>query len=120
HRSTHYSPTTQASTNYEVPTKYDNVLSIMFKYLQDLKPVYLKCSREIQVGSSAKAGILLLATVSILASLFSLPVCAQQTSASTPVVVQPGAPGKPTKTLPPTTRATLPPVSPSDVKFMQG
>jgi|KBSMisStandDraft_5_1062788.scaffolds.fasta_scaffold47727_2 uncharacterized protein (DUF305 family) len=36
------------------------------------------------------------------------------------VVVQPGAPGKPTRTLPPSTRATLPPGSPKDVQFMQG
>jgi uncharacterized protein (DUF305 family) len=36
------------------------------------------------------------------------------------VVVQPGAPGKPTRTLPPSTRATLPPTSPKDVEFMQG
>ena len=38
----------------------------------------------------------------------------------TPVVVQPGAPGKPTRKLPPATRAKLPPVSPKDVEFMQG
>ena len=49
--------------------------------------------------------------------LFLLPVCAQQ---PTPVVVQPGAPGQPTKTLPASTRATLPPISPAEVKFMQG
>ena len=55
-----------------------------------------------------------------LASLFSLRVCAQQTAPATPVVVQPGAPGKPTRTLPSTTRATLPPASPADVQFMQG
>jgi uncharacterized protein (DUF305 family) len=45
---------------------------------------------------------------------------AQQTSQTAPVVVQPGAPGKPTKTLPPSTRATLPPKSQADVEFMQG
>jgi len=49
--------------------------------------------------------------------LFWLPVCAQQ---PTPVVVQPGAPGQPTRTLPPSTRATLLPTSPADVNFMQG
>jgi len=38
----------------------------------------------------------------------------------TPVVVQPGAPGQPTRNLPPSTRATLPPRSPADVQFMQG
>jgi len=45
---------------------------------------------------------------------------AQQTNQTAPVVVQPGAPGKPSKTLPPTTRATLPPRSRADVEFMQG
>ena len=54
------------------------------------------------------------------ASLFflSLSVSAQQRK--TPVVVQPGAPGQPTKRLPSSTRATLPPASPADVQFMQG
>src|SRR6202008_3839027 len=55
-----------------------------------------------------------------LASLYSFHVYAQQTAPTTPVVVQPGAPGKPTRTLPSTTRATLPPTSPADVQFMQG
>jgi uncharacterized protein (DUF305 family) len=57
---------------------------------------------------------------SMLAGLFQLPVCAQQVQTATPVVVQPGAPGQPTRTLPPSTRATLPPRSPADVRFMQG
>ena len=57
---------------------------------------------------------------STLAGLFSLPVCAQQADPATPVVVQPGAPGQPTRTLPPSTRATLPPSSPANVQFMQG
>ncbi len=56
-----------------------------------------------------------------LACLLSLPICAQQAdSKASPVVVQPGAPGRPTRTLPPSTRATLPPRSPKDVEFMQG
>ena len=50
-----------------------------------------------------------------LACLLLVPAAAQE-----PVVVQPGAPGQPTKTLPATTRPTLPPVSPADVQFMQG
>ena len=45
---------------------------------------------------------------------------AQQNESSKPVVVQPGAPGKPSKTLPPSTKATLPPLSQADVEFMQG
>ena len=47
-------------------------------------------------------------------------VFAQSSGASKPTVVQPGAPGKPTKTLPSNTRAKLPPVSAADVEFMQG
>jgi len=47
-------------------------------------------------------------------------VCAQQSDRTAPVIVQPGAPGQPTRTLPATTRATLPPRSPADVQFMQG
>ena len=54
-----------------------------------------------------------------LACLFPLSVFAQQSEAKAPVVVQPGAPGRPTRTLPSSTRATLPPHSPADVQFMQ-
>lgn len=54
-------------------------------------------------------------------SLLALPVCGQQSDSETlPAVVQPGAPGQPTKILPPTTRAKLPPRSPKDAEFMQG
>ena len=61
-----------------------------------------------------------LIAATILVSLFSLTVSAQQANPSTPVLVQPGAPGQPTRTLPPSTRATLPPRSAADVRFMQG
>src|SRR5687767_14152965 len=56
-----------------------------------------------------------------LTCLLSPTVCAQQADSNAPpVVVQPGAPGQPTRILPPSTRATLPPLSPKDVEFMQG
>src|SRR5262249_8226149 len=45
---------------------------------------------------------------------------AQQAGSAKPVVVQPGAPGEPTKRLPGDTRATLPPRSKADVEFIQG
>jgi len=45
---------------------------------------------------------------------------AQQSDPAKPVVVQPGAPGAPSKTLPSSTRASLPARSPADVAFMQG
>jgi uncharacterized protein (DUF305 family) len=51
----------------------------------------------------------------ILNCLFALLVFGQQ-----PVIVQPGAPGQPTKVLPANTTAKLPPLSPKDVEFMQG
>jgi uncharacterized protein (DUF305 family) len=53
--------------------------------------------------------------------LFPLTVYAQQTTGpSAPVIVQPGAPGQPTRTLPSNTTGTLPPASPKDIEFMQG
>src|SRR5262245_52790395 len=55
-----------------------------------------------------------------LVCFLSLSVCAQSPEPSAPVVVQPGAPGQPTKSLPSSSRATLPPPSPKDVEFMQG
>src|SRR5262245_1882627 len=61
-----------------------------------------------------------LLSASTLACSLVLSVNAQAQIEQTPVVVQPGAPGQPTKTLPPSTRATLPPASPKDVEFMQG
>jgi uncharacterized protein (DUF305 family) len=44
----------------------------------------------------------------------------KEAPAATSVVVQPGAPGEPSKTLPPSTRPTVPPLSQADVAFMQG
>jgi uncharacterized protein (DUF305 family) len=55
----------------------------------------------------------------IIALLLAISVCTQAQS-SNPVVVQPGAPGQPTRTLPSSTRANLPPLSAKDVEFMQG
>jgi uncharacterized protein (DUF305 family) len=53
-------------------------------------------------------------------NFFSSPARAQQKDSPAPAVVQPGAPGKPSKTLPPSTKAALPPRSQADVEFMQG
>jgi uncharacterized protein (DUF305 family) len=61
-----------------------------------------------------------LLAASVSAVFFSPAARAQQTDPAKPVVVQPGAPGAPSKTLPSSTRAILPPRSPADVEFMQG
>ena len=71
----------------------------------------------ISVASSRSA---LIAAVALTCFL-SPPVYAQKSNSNPPpVVVQPGAPGQPTRTLPLSTRATLPPRSPKDAEFMQG
>lgn len=52
--------------------------------------------------------------------LLPLPIFAQQSETNQPNIVQPGAPGQATRVLPSSTRATLPPIAPKDVEFMQG
>jgi uncharacterized protein (DUF305 family) len=69
-------------------------------------------------GSVMLCGMLL--AVSAPTDFFCSSARPQQTDPVTPVVVQPGAPGKPSRTLPSSTRATLPPRSQADVEFMQG
>ena len=73
--------------------------------------------RSVTSLAASRSGLM---AAALLICFVALPVCAQQTdSQSQPVVVQPGAPGQPTRQLPPSTRATLPPRSPKDVEFMQ-
>jgi uncharacterized protein (DUF305 family) len=50
----------------------------------------------------------------------SLCSVARTQQAPPPVVVQPGAPGQPSRKLPASTTAKLPPLSQKDVEFMQG
>jgi uncharacterized protein (DUF305 family) len=54
-----------------------------------------------------------------LACLLSVSISAQQAEPKAPVVVQPGAPGQPTTTLPSSTRPTLQIASAADLQFMQ-
>src|SRR5437899_294058 len=73
----------------------------------------MPASIKVSQGAFLAAGALL--------CFLALSVAAQQPDPQgPPVVVQPGAPGQPTRTLPPSTRAALPPRSPKDVEFMQG
>jgi len=75
-----------------------------------MSPTYQTASPKILTVLRARR--LLVACGFILASVSYL--AAQQ-----PVVVQPGAPGQPTRSLPADTKAKLPPASPKDVEFMQ-
>src|SRR6266851_1861219 len=90
-----------------------------------MKSFYFEGQRKLQSVMRGGAWRRGLVAASTLACLFSLTVSAQQAEQQpadrgTPVVVQPGAPGQPTRTLPPSTKATLPPSSAKDVEFMQG
>jgi uncharacterized protein (DUF305 family) len=76
--------------------------------------------RERELGSARRVVTRVFLAASISAVFFSPAGRAQQTDPAKPVVVQPGAPGAPSKTLPWSTRAILPPRSPADVEFMQG
>src|SRR5271157_3519378 len=74
--------------------------------------------RKIRPQSAADAAALL-----VIVFAAGAPACFAATSQQVdppPVIVQPGAPGQPTKTLPASTRPTLPPLSQADVDFMQG
>ena len=61
-----------------------------------------------------------LLAISVCAMVFASVARAQKPDPEQPVVVQPGAPGMPSKTLPSSTHAVLPPRSAADVEFMQG
>jgi uncharacterized protein (DUF305 family) len=80
---------------------------------------YSRCRLRIVGDTTATFGFAIAACVAVALSLASLG-SAKQGRPKEPVIVQPGAPGKPTKTLPSNTRATLPPRSRADVEFMQG
>jgi uncharacterized protein (DUF305 family) len=83
----------------------------------------LNCSRLRRTrGTECGLSPLALAGVLTAASFLLCPLARAQKSNSSPapVIVQPGAPGQPTKVLPSSTHATLPPVAPADVEFMQG
>src|SRR6266498_3140438 len=92
----------------------------MLDHSTSIKTFHAKSKRKLRSVMKVSAWRSWLMAGSTLVGLFSLPVCAQQADPATPVVVQPGAPGQPTRTLPPSTRVTLPPRSPADVRFMQG
>jgi uncharacterized protein (DUF305 family) len=56
----------------------------------------------------------------LILTAFSSAAYAQKTDPPKAVIVQPGAPGKPSVKLPSSTKGKLPPKSPADVEFMQG
>lgn len=82
-----------------------------------------KLRPESATGVVALLGVLLAGTAS--PGLFPVPALGQQpdsapTPVRAPVLVQPGAPGEPSRTLPLSTRPSLPQLAEMDVEFMQG
>lgn len=70
---------------------------------------------------SSKPNFNIVGFLTICVCLLTIPVRAQQADSNvSPVIVQPGAPGQPSKILPSTTRAMMPKISLKDVEFMQG
>jgi uncharacterized protein (DUF305 family) len=61
-----------------------------------------------------------LVAAGLCAAVFAPAVRGEQADPAKSVVVQPGAPGTPSKTLPSSTHASLPPRSAADVEFMHG
>jgi uncharacterized protein (DUF305 family) len=79
-------------------------------------PVLKAVIQESWRAADACVNGLVLAVVLCFAPTAAFP----QRASGVPAVVQPGAPGQPTKTLPADTHASLPPISRADVDFMQG
>jgi uncharacterized protein (DUF305 family) len=84
------------------------------------RQVCFRCASRPNPGSTRRVVVWALAVFSVCSGFRSPIVQAQQAAPEKPAVVQPGAPGAPSKTLPASTRASLPPRSPADVEFMQG
>jgi uncharacterized protein (DUF305 family) len=90
----------------------------MFSGLWKSKLGSLPRQRKPRVPAKATAMLVSLLVAGLAGSLTATGN-AQQQSGSAPIV-QPGAPGAPSKTLPPSTTASAPPLSRADVDFMQG
>lgn len=91
-----------------------------FRLTLNRAPVSFRSQHTPTPGSARVIVVRVFLIAIIFTVFFSSAARAQQTSPAQSVVVQPGPPGAPSKTLSPSTRATLPPQSPADVEFMQG
>ena len=78
-----------------------------------LRSVLQECRRA---AAACANGLIPAAAVLYFASAAAFP----QRVSGGPAIVQPGAPGQPTRTLPADTHANLPPISRADVDFMKG
>jgi uncharacterized protein (DUF305 family) len=77
-------------------------------------------NRELQRARALSVLLRVFLATGIPAGFFCLTAGAQQTDPAAPAIVQPGPPGKPSRRLPASTRAKLPPLSQAEAQFMQG
>jgi uncharacterized protein (DUF305 family) len=120
------------TTHLQCPWRSDTLISVpcwfvvvfttskMFAHASKLKVSRFRGTRRPQSAREAVALLGVLIAASAAAVFFCSTARAQQTDPAKPVVVQPGAPGQPSRTLPPSTKGTLPPRSQADIEFMQG
>jgi len=93
----------------------------MSAYTHKLRNCFLPRSLRLESSIGVGALAVVLMAPCVLACFSPMPACAEQVVAqSSAVVVQPGAPGMPSKTLPASARPTLPQPSQADIEFMQG
>jgi uncharacterized protein (DUF305 family) len=76
--------------------------------------------RNPQPRTAAATSFALLTSLVFLWSFLTATAHAQSAPSPAPTVVQPGPPGAPSKTLPPSTTGVAPPRSQADTDFMQG
>jgi len=93
----------------------------MFTYSQKLSGCPVHCKIGLRLAREARALLgLLISAPAFAVLLFPAAHAQKETPAAACVVVQPGAPGEPSKILPPSTRPTVPHLSQADVAFMEG
>jgi uncharacterized protein (DUF305 family) len=92
----------------------------IFLFMRFWRPVCFRRERNPKHESSQGVVPRAWLTAGVIAVAFVASARAQQPGPAKPAVVQPGAPGTPSKTLPSSTKGTLPPRSRADVEFMQG
>jgi uncharacterized protein (DUF305 family) len=92
----------------------------MFSDAPNWKLYRVRCKRKLRSVTTSAMWCGMLLAVSTAPVLCSSGARTAQADPAAPVVVQPGAPGQPSKRLPPSTKGTLPPRSQADVEFMQG
>lgn len=87
----------------------------MTENIRHARPFHARRARQNRLAVALLAAAGLLAGFSTISTTI-----AQKAGPKKPVVVQPGAPGQPTRVLPSNTKGKLPPVSAADIAFMQG